>query len=589
MDRRLNPILAFTVAAVLAASALPSGAEAQDLGRFRVLIPDFYRVDNADKGFGEDLAKDLRRVVNDLATHQAIERNDIRDMLRRNDLSMEDLSERSPTPCIQTRQLAGLMDAEVAFCAKYRALGNNQFEVFDIQFWGVSTNQNFDVESFTVSKNERQAGSQRIVEAFDGYVQQIRYRQFCHDYAQSSNWEDALRNCNLALGLNPEDKGVIYQRALISEATDDRESALDDYETVLGLDPYDENALQRAGYLATQLGRNDEGRGYYGRYLELNPGAVQVRRRIAYEMARAGDPQGAMVFIQEGLDVEQDPGLLEDYGNYAFAAADMARREVTMDAEDGGAITPEVAALYREASRAYLEVFEAMGDETSPGALQNVLRAMIQLEELEEAVTVGRQFLDAHADEAGLWAIYADALQKTGDVDAAIQALSEVERLDPDYPNLYARQGNWLLQADQVQEAVPFLQKAVEQGQDPNVMARMILARAHSNGIRRNNYGYAIGLLELAKESFQVSPEQLKELNFYHGYSIYMRAVGVQESGTIGDARGTLPQFQRALQLFQQAQGFGVQQNIDVNQYVQNTNTYIQIQEAIIKRAGGLI
>lgn len=89
---------------------MPAWAAAQDgtpqqLARFRVLIPDLEPLEDADRGFGRDVAKALRELIGSMATHQAIERDDIRDSLDDVDLRIEDLD------CVFTRQLAVRLDA----------------------------------------------------------------------------------------------------------------------------------------------------------------------------------------------------------------------------------------------------------------------------------------------------------------------------------------------------------------------------------------------------------------------------------------------------------------------------------------------
>jgi tetratricopeptide (TPR) repeat protein len=302
--------VAAALAIVLAVS--PSAAQAQsDMGRFRVLIPNLFPAEGTDDDFGKDLAEDLRDLMSTLATHQAIEKKEIEDNLKRFKMKMDELN------CIRTRQLGAQINAQVALCADYVRQGE-EIALSNIQFVDMGSSQVFEVDAITVNRRDHQGAARQIFDAFDQYVQQVRFRAFCFDYANSSQWENALRNCDDALALNPHDEGVQYQKGFILWKMERLEESLDQLEGVLDNNPYHEEALQLAGFLATTLGMNDEGRDFYSRYLELNPGAVAVRRRIAYEMFDAGDPLGAMMLIDEGLQVEESVELLGDYGNYAF-------------------------------------------------------------------------------------------------------------------------------------------------------------------------------------------------------------------------------------------------------------------------------
>jgi tetratricopeptide (TPR) repeat protein len=556
----------------------PSAAQAQqDMGRFRVLIPDLFPAEGTDDDFGKDLAKDLRELMSTLATHQAIEKDEIEDNLKRFKMKMNELN------CIRTRQLGAQINAQVALCADYERRGE-EMSLSNIQFVDMGSSQVFEVNAVTVNRRDHEGAARQIFDAFDRYVQQVRFRAFCFDYANSSQWENALRNCDDALALNPTDEGVLYQKGFILWKMERLEESLDQLEGVLETNPYHEEALQLAGFLATTLGMNDEGREFYSRYLELNPGAVAVRRRIAYEMFDAGDPLGAMMLIDEGLQVEESVELLGDYGNYAFEAARQATPE---GVQSGDAEIPEETRdLYAKAIDAFMRVFEAKGDSMNVGQLRNVISANIQLGSLAEATTIAEQVLEVFPQEASVWAVYATALERQDRVDEAVAALGEIEAVDPDYPDLFARQGNMLLAAGRRADALPILRKAVDvQGQDPNRVARIIFADAYSKGIQpeQKNWPYALEGILAAKE-YSVSAETSQELNFWHGWVLYQQGIGVQEAQTLASAQRALPMFQDAKELFQSAQAYAQQRNINLAQILQATDTYIEIQDAIIRR-----
>jgi tetratricopeptide (TPR) repeat protein len=587
MTGRLNQVLAFAAAALLAAPFFASSsylaAQQQAQGRFRVLIPDFFPAEGTDDDFGKDTAEDLRDMMDELATHEAIDKDEIEDNLDRFDLDMDDLS------CIETRQLGSQINAQVSMCASYEEIGDDMVRVSEIQFWD-QTGTAFEVEPFEIDEGEREEAATRILERFDGYVQQLRFRQYCADYASSQDWENALRNCNQALDLNSDDNTVRMVRARVFFNTDRLEESLEELQVILEADPFNEEALQLAGYVATQLGQNEVGRDYYAQYLEINPNADRVRRRIAYDMYEAGDPEGAMLLIEEGLELEGNPDLMVDFGNYAFAAAAERMQDTATaggDAESGS-LPPEVQEYYREAIDAYTGAFDALGDSMSVGALRNVVNAHVQLGEVEQAIDFGARVTEVHPEDAGAWSVLANAHQRAGNLDDAVAALDQVVEIDPDYPNLYARQGKWMLDAGRVEDAIPFLERAVERGQDPNTMARLLLAEAHGNGVTQERWNYAIDVLTQAKEAFDLSQQAREELDFWHGWSVYQRAVGNQEPGTVETARATLPQFQRARELFSAAEGYGSRQaSINIGELLNAADTYIEIQEAIIKRAGG--
>ena len=105
--------LKLTFALAIGAIAIAPVAElaAQDGGRFRVIIPYFEPLEDADDGFGKDVSKELRKLLEDFPTHVAMEERDIKDEAKRFDMKIEDLN------CLYTRQLASQINIPVAICA----------------------------------------------------------------------------------------------------------------------------------------------------------------------------------------------------------------------------------------------------------------------------------------------------------------------------------------------------------------------------------------------------------------------------------------------------------------------------------------
>ena len=577
---RLNTLTVATAALVLG----PVAVHAQEAGaRYRVLIPYFEPMQRANRNFGEDASEELRDLINTLATHQPIEEREIKDQLKRFDLDMRDLD------CVTTRQLAPQINAQVALCASYVEQGDDR--VVDAQFWDVASGESFSVDQVTVNRRDEQEAAQHIFDQFDRYVQQIRFAQFCGEYAQSQQWENALRNCDQALELNPGSIGVRYRRARILYDQDNYPASLEELERVLELNPLHEDALQLAGYISATEGMDDQARGYYSRYLELNPANATIRMQIAYELAQAGDPIGAMQFIQVGLDVDPDnANLLEQYGGFAFNAALRAVQDASLDAslaaQDAGGVPPEAEALYRQAIEAYEKVWEQRGADTPVGHLRNVIAAYVQLEDLESAISMAERSLATHSQEDALWSIYADALQRVGRIDDAVAALDRVKELNPSYPNVGLRQGNWLIQVGRIEDAVAILIEAVAGNPEQAEMAaRMVFADSYSNGVQKEQFDYAIVGIVAAKNLPGLSSMMMSQLNFWHGYSLYTRCVQEQQPQTVETARATLPCFQEAMGLFEQAEEYAASQpSITLTQFLDGTSTYIEIQEAIIRR-----
>jgi tetratricopeptide (TPR) repeat protein len=218
--------------------------------------------------------------------------------------------------------------------------------------------------------------------------------------------------------------------------------------------------------------------------------------------------------------------------------------------------------------------------------LRNMVVAHINLGDYQEAVDLAERILQTHNGEAAIWSIYADALQRNGQVDDAISALNRVMELDPEYANVAMRQGNWLLQEGRNDEAVQALRRAVDRGeQTVDAVARLLFANAVNEGVMKQNYAYAIPVLRLAKQ-FDVSDGTRQELDFWLGYSLFQTARVQQEPNTLETAQATLPKFEEVLRLMQSCAGYAQRNNRESNrqELLTATNTFIEIQQAIIKR-----
>ena len=576
MMARLKLTLVLTAATML---LVPAALEAQAGGRYQVLIPYFEPLEGARDNLGRDASEDLREMISTLATHEAIDRRDIEDEADRFDIDMDDLN------CIRSIQLAAQIQAPIVICARYTQGADKSWTV-NSEIRTVSTQETFALEPFTVPERGREEAARRIFEQFDRYNTQIRSAAICADYMASQQWDNALRTCDESLAVNPDAIGVRYQRARIMYQLERYDESMEDLEAVLEMNGFHEEALQLAGYISASQDRDEDARQYYGRYLEVNPGDAGIRMRIAYELAQAGDPVGAMAFIQEGLDVDpENINLWEQFGGFAFTAGVEAQQASAVGQENGGGVAPEAVQYYRQAIEAYERVFEAKGAETPVGHLRNIVGAYIQLEEHEDAIRMSERVLETHPQEQQLWVYYADALQRSGRLDDAIVALDRVLELNPSHPNAALRQGNWLIEAGRLNDAVDVLTRAsAGDSQKAEQAARLIFNEAYQNGYNEDRFDYAIEGLTAAKRLPGLGTAMMNQLNFWHGFSLYQSAIREQQPSTVPTAQATLPKFQEALQLLQQAGDYPATVNVNMTELLAGVNTYIEIQEAIIRR-----
>ena len=577
MRRRSMRSLAKLVLALLLVPA--SAAQAQEVsGRFTVLIPDFVPQADAQRKFGEAAAEALRTRMNSLFTHEAVSRKEIERTLKAYKVDKKDVD------CVSARQLAGQIGSKVALCATYTAEGSG-YRV-EAQVWDIASGESFDISPTVVPDGSPEEAADHIFGEFDRYIQQLRAAGICQEYAAARQWNDALTNCERALELNPKALATRYQRAFILYQADRYPEALEELKRVLEQDPTHQDALQLAGYVAAVEGLEDEALAYYNRYLALNPGSAAVRMKIAYELAQAGDPAGAAQLIEVGLDKDPDNiDLWEQLGGFAFAAGQKINDESLASESDAGSLAPGAVVYYRKAIDAYRRVYAEKGAETPASELRSIVAALVQLGEFQEAVTMAEEVVQTHADDPGLWSTYGDALQRAGRLADAIRALERVRTLDPGYKALDLRQAKWLIDAGRVAEGIDVLKGlAIADPSQADAAGRLVLADAYAKGVQPKKWSVSEGSLTAARSIPNLSTEMKQQIDFWLGWSIFQDAVTRQEARTLETAQATLPRFLRARDLFANAGGYPATVKVDMAQLTQNVNTFIEIQESIIKR-----
>ena len=266
---------------------------------------------------------------------------------------------------------------------------------------------------------------------------------------------------------------------------------------------------------------------------------------IAYEIAQAGDPEGAMLLMEEGLAIEpENTDLLLQHASFAIAAGQGLKVA-------NQPLSAEAGVFYQKGSESYRRAYSVLGAEMSSDHLTQMIAALNDLDLLDRAVELAEQVLETHGEEAGLWYLKGSILNKLGRVDEALLALDEAEAREPNYPNLSATQVQWLLAADREDEALPAALKAVEKGEQPaDVIANLFFAKAASGGLTPKNYEYAIRLIEMAKTfEPELSSRVLGRLDYYLAISIYQIAYVEQGPQNLQSAQLTLPKFKEVQSL----------------------------------------
>ena len=556
--------------------AVPTAAQE----RHSVMVTNLVPQDGAKDDFGKKLAGELRDHINGFVTHRAVEEKVIRDALRRYELKVEELD------CITSLQLLVARVARIAFCGSYTEDREAKtVSVQGAQFVAPGTAP-VKVADRTWPRDAYRAAAQEIATFFERFVTQLGNARYCREFYEAGALEDAESRCAAALNLAPDDVQVRLTYAQVLRRTGRPEHAFEEIKRVLELSPVDETALELAGYLAAKLGMPDESVDYFRQLLQLDPDNVPVRVTIAYNLAQDGDPELAMTVVQEGLDrIPDDTDLLLHHASFAIRAGQDRKVE-------GQPLTPEAVGYYRRGLDSYWAAYEQLGAKMDGDHLMLMIAGLNEVGQPEEALAVAEGALETHGEEPRFWSMKGDVLRRLDRTDEALAALDEVLARDPEYRNVRVRQGKWLLEAGREEEALAILEEVVRRGEQPALrVAWMFFGEAIRNGIQPTpkRPAFAIRLIGMAKqfEDQITDSEFLGQMDYFLAYSMYVQAEAEQMPETVASARQTLPRFRevkRILELSHVAEYGRDKRSTHYQQLRSGTDTFIEIQEAVIRR-----
>ncbi len=548
---------------------VPPQAEGDAYG---VLVAPLQAEGGADPAFAGQLARELREGVDTFPSYRAMDDGLVRGAAAYYNLDYNNLS------CINARQLAGRLNARLAVCGTY-SQGANGLTI-DPQVAGAGGDATFDIEPF-VGSSPQQAAS-HIVQTFSDYVAGLRNLTFCADNLNSQQYENALRLCENALAIDPNSNTGLYQKAQALQGLERREEAYETLERLIEINPLHENAHYLAGIVATNLERNRVAIGHFESYLELNPGNVDIRLRLAQDVAQAGNPYAAYQLLQEGIDADTTGNLtLREYaGHFALAAAVQPAHA----AESNG--------LYRTALGYYEEVVEGRGDEVEPRMLRNMVSVLIELQEYDRAVSTAERAIGMMEEaDSQLLYTYAQALQRQGQTQRAIAAMNRAVTAGLDPVRGYTRLAEWLAREGELGQVREVLAAARASGVDLDPIVRQIFGIGHSSYYQRGQRAAAVPYFEITRE-FATTPVTRGMGSFWLGYRLYTDADELVQGGQNRDvsaARQALPMLRNAMEYFGRSETAAyaqTEESINLGALVNRTEQLISIQEAIIRRAG---
>jgi tetratricopeptide (TPR) repeat protein len=564
----LSPIIAL---ALLAGATIPVAAQAS---RFAVLVPTFANKQGGRENFGKDTAEELQKLIDEMATHESVDRGELRDALRKYGVKEEVLNDDG---CIPARQLASLIAVELVLCGQFTEVGEKNFTV-DVNVIAPAASEVYELESFSAT-NPKEA-AQKLATQFEGFIEGLRWAVFCSQDTEQEAWQEALEKCTRALEITPNSEAALYSKAYAQWKLGSLDEAKAGFERVIEIDAANDDAMLALGLVVSEMGDKEGGLKWFREYLNLNPGNIEVRLSLATDAARAGNPEGALAILEEGMTDGDapDPQLAEYAGLFAMNAASTLSNSGQT----------EQARPFLDKAIRYLEPVVQAKDTIDANLYRNLMTAYRLTEQNEKAATIGQQAVEAHPQDAALWSAFADVLNGAGRRDEAMTALDRVAQIDPSYA-VNARKASWMVDAGNIQAALTAANAAAASNEmtdeQLDVVAQKIIVAGYELA-KAKNYQEAIQYYEAA-EPLARTDRTTGMKAFFHAFALFQPAFERANRQTLADAQATLPIFQRVLTMLNAAQPYcasnpSSQQNC--GSIRQGATEQIEIQELIIRR-----
>lgn len=576
--RMFRNVLALALAGlVVAGPGVAHGQDGASTQRSKVLVPPLPAASTVDEDFGKKLAEELRKRLSQFDVLTAVEKDEYKKALKKYDLKEETM-----TP-IKWRQLASQIGAGLVFTGE--ATSGQGGYALKVNFVDVQSGDELSIPELTARGNKNQAarnGADQIAEALKEQVQFLRSRAFCADYMRAEQYADALRNCNQALEVNPENSRAHFLRGNIYREQGEWEKAREDYRVVVEQQPSNTDALQSLAYVNAQLENMDRATELYREYLTFNPNDEDVRLSVAYNLANSGATGEAMQIVQDGLARDSSATALWEYlGTLALKKGTEGQQ-----AQTGASASVTDTAAIQTAVESFSRVLEARGDSVQPQLLTNTVAAHRLIGDLQGALEFSDRALERFPDNAQLWSLRADALADMERYEQAVASVDSVLARDEDYRNAHQKRAMFNLRAGNQEAAVEDFRAAVERGADGDQVANRLFGVAYNDHFKQGRLSRAIDLFQVALE-FAGSESVENQIQFFTSWGYFQRGMAVDESNTeeaCQPARRALNLFQGAQQHLQQAGSYQQEKQAQIKK---SLDGYIFREQQIIKKACG--
>jgi tetratricopeptide (TPR) repeat protein len=557
-------LVAAVILAVMAWAGLMGAtpAHAQTSSDYDVLVPRLAAINGARGNFGRDVSNEFKKLLEQSPEYDPVESGDIKQALQALQLHEDSLSN-----CITARQFAGREGIRLVMCGTFEPAPSGEGFRITAQIISPESNAEFQAEPFV--SNDKKAAAQQIFAEFTEWTQVLANTSFCGDYLNSQQYDQALENCDKALAIDPNHKPAKFFRAQALQQLGRKDEALAEYEKMLAENPFDQELLYRTALLAMELEKVDVARQHFTKYLELDPDNAAVRMKVAGDQADAGDHEGALTVVEQGMKGDSVDAALQAYAGGLALQAAQKRAET-----DSTSARP----FYQKAIQYMLPTYEANGAQTEIGVLTNMLVAYIALGDLQQTADFAAKVLETHPDNAQIWVLYAQTLQKLGQTAQALEAINKAEAQDPQ-ARVQKMKVAILLQSGQSDGLADAARKSVANGEwtGDEAAQQIAISGGYNQKAKNNKFAEAVQYYEIARE-FAQSDLVKAQVNLFHGHALINlhRAPLDKDRPTCADARATLPQMERAREYITNAAAYTDQATVRA-QLLEQVGTFIEI------------
>jgi len=579
MELKDNRTLVALLAAFVGLVGARAGLVAQDgggSGRARVIVAPLQTSGGVDQGFGKDVAKKVRKQLENFDLLAPVKEDDVNKMLDRFKLDPEQMD------LVSWRQLATRLDANLIIYGTAVGSSGSKSIKLAVEFVDAQRGEQMKVPEFTIQGTNSDQAAQQIITALDKQVKFLRALANCNDYLSGNQYADAARNCDAALEINPQSSRAGYLRGRVAMKQEKWQEAEKYLQPVVKAEPSNEDALQSLAYTEAELGNQQQALTLYQQYLQFNPDNQQIRLSVAYNLASAGAYDQAVQVLKAGLQRDSTSAPLWKYlGDVSLkkgTTADSSEVSASSSISDTAAIQTAIDAYHHYVS--------LQPDSATASIFRNIVAADLQLDHLpqadQESMAAIHQF---PGKNAGLWSLRADVLARQDHLKAAVAAMDSALAADPSYANAYFKRGLYKLRSGDGDGAIADFHKAVDQNnQNPNNIANALYGTGFQDYFKKDRFDDAASMFEAALR-FASDPSLTNQLNFWTGYSLFKAASAIDDSNkseTCEPARKALTRFQRVPAYIKNS---GDYQQSSQKSILDGTDTYVFRQNQIIKKA----